>query len=509
MLLLRSLGALLAAMVLSTFPVSGQQDDQAPSVDFETIDAYVEAQMSRARIPGLALVVVRGDSVVHVRGFGVADPSGRSVTPETPFILGSTSKSFTALAVMLLVDQGRLELDAPVLRYIPWFRVADPRQTEDITVRSLLNHTSGISVAEGLKRLADGDTSATAIERHVRALRNVRLMRPPGSGFEYSNANYGVLGMIVQQISGSSYEAFVQEEVFHPLQMTHSHTSEASARNDGLATGHRMWFGFPIATRNMPFVRGLLPGGYIITSAGDMASYLGLFLNNGMYSGQQLVSTESIAELVRPAARMSERWHYGMGWVVGERNNEPVLWHNGSTPDFYSYMALLPESGWGVAVLANASTMVPVAGYDAVSFGVVDMLRGREPTPSANHQARRTWLLIYVLSVLVLVGQLLWVGISVTKRKSWLTSVSAWPPSLSTEIWKTGMPLVFNCAWAFALFFLIPAVQQVPLSVALLYVPDLMLVLVMSAAVAITWGVARAGFRMRASFVAARDVPGP
>src|SRR5260370_33675392 len=113
------------------------------------VDAYITAQMRSMRIPGLALGIVKGDQIVYLRGFGVDYPSGHPVTPQTPFIIGSRTKSFTALAIMQLVEQGKVELDAPVQRFIPWFRLADSDASAQITLRHLLNHTSGISRALG------------------------------------------------------------------------------------------------------------------------------------------------------------------------------------------------------------------------------------------------------------------------------------------------------------------------------------------------------------------------
>ncbi len=112
----------------------------------EQIDAYIQARMQAAHIPGLALGVVRGTEVVYLKGYGIAGPDGRSVTPQTPFILGSTSKSFTALAIMHLVEAGKINLDAPVTNYLPWFRTADEAASARITVRNLLNQNSGLPV---------------------------------------------------------------------------------------------------------------------------------------------------------------------------------------------------------------------------------------------------------------------------------------------------------------------------------------------------------------------------
>lgn len=112
--------------------------------NFAAIDAYVQSEMQAARVPGLALGIVQGDHIVHLKGFGIADPSGRPVTPQTPFMIGSTTKSMTAVAIMQLVEADTVELDAPVQQYLPWFRVADSDASARITIRHLLNHTSGL-----------------------------------------------------------------------------------------------------------------------------------------------------------------------------------------------------------------------------------------------------------------------------------------------------------------------------------------------------------------------------
>ena len=270
--------ALLAMVALFALPLAqattaAGQAPRAAAPDLAAIDAYVTTQMKDARIPGLALAIVQGDQIVHLKGFGVADPSGRAVTPQTPFSIGSTAKAVTALATMQLVEQGKLALDAPVQRYLPWFRVADAEASAQITVRHLLNHTSGLPEAAGNEYAATYDQSATALERRVRALHTWQLNRPVGTRYEYCNANYDTLGLIVQTVAGQSYEAYVQQHIFAPLQMRQSFTAAVDALPHGLATGYRSWFGIP-RPYDAPYPRAHMPSGYIISSAEDMAHFL-------------------------------------------------------------------------------------------------------------------------------------------------------------------------------------------------------------------------------------------
>src|SRR6266567_6127103 len=191
---------LLLALPFMALPVLAAPQAGVP--DIASIDAYISAQMQANHIPGMALGLVHNDQVVHLRGFGRADQSGRVVTPQTPFLIGSLTKSFTAMAIMQLVEAGKIDLDAPVQRYLPWFRVADLTASASITVRHLLSHTSGISRYVGRVQFASNG-NATADQR-VRELAAVDLTHPPGEVFQYSNSNYVVLGLLIQVVSGQS-----------------------------------------------------------------------------------------------------------------------------------------------------------------------------------------------------------------------------------------------------------------------------------------------------------------
>src|SRR5215218_6743941 len=220
-------------------------DTTSQSDTFEEIDAHIERQIDRLNVPGTALAIAEDDKIVHPRGFGEARSGGEAPTPQTPFFIGSLTKSFTALAVMQLVEDGKVELDAPVQRYLPWFRVADPQSSAQMTVRHLLNQTSGLPTSSGEIQLADFDDRPGATERQARALSMLELTRPVGSTCEYSNMNYNLLGLIIEAASGESYEAYIQDHIFTPLDMSHTYTSQGLAKQNGLAVGHQYWFAIP------------------------------------------------------------------------------------------------------------------------------------------------------------------------------------------------------------------------------------------------------------------------
>lgn len=353
------------------------------SASFDTVDTYVQQQMHRLHIPGVSLAIVQGDRIVHQRGFGQARPHGQAPTPQTPFMVGSLTKSFTALAVMQLVEAGKVDLDAPVQRYLPWFRLADPQASAQLTVRHLLNQTSGLPNSAGEIPLADFDPSPGAAAHQARALSTLVLTRPVGSAFEYSNSNYNLLGLIVEAASGQSYADYLQEHILTPLEMRHTTTSLAMARQDGLAVGHRYWFAIPFATPSIPVPHGSLAGGGLVSTSEDLARYMIAQLNGGRYRNAQILSSAGIAELHRGAAEFRAMGRslgqYGMGWFVDDIGQTRIVWHSGTLPDFFGFMALLPEQGKGLVLLFNACQHWYNPVLTEVGSAAAALLAGEQP----------------------------------------------------------------------------------------------------------------------------------
>jgi CubicO group peptidase (beta-lactamase class C family) len=268
-----------------------------------------------------------------------------------------------------------------VKRYIPWFRVADTEASSRITVRHLLNQTSGIPTAAGLTYMYKRDSSKAALEKEVRAARDVELAHPPGKVMQYSNLNYSTLGLIVQMVTGVSYEQYIKEHILTPLGMKNSFMFLPEAERHGLATGHQFWFGLPFPGGGLANNRAITPTGLITSDARDMSRYLVAHLNGGHYEGARVLSSEGIAELHRGAADMGRPDEsYAMGWIDGEINGVPVVWHNGDTGDFHATMILVPKSKWGVVLLMNGSNDLR-GSLDTTANGVVARLVGIEPPP--------------------------------------------------------------------------------------------------------------------------------
>jgi len=384
---------------------------------FAAVDSFAEDEIQAGRVPGFALALVHDGRIVHERGFGKADARGRPVTPETPFILGSLSKSVTALAVLQLVDEGSVALDAPVRTYLTWFELRDHRAAATITVRQLLNHTSGLPKSAGL-RLAQGNEAVTR-EQERRLLAHVRLAHPPGRVFEYSNANYWLLGLIVEAASKRSFAAYVEEHIFQPLGMTHTFTSELEADRNGLAQGYRIWFGYPRA-EHMPFYWRELAAGYLISSADDMARYLIAQLHAGEDS--DVISAAAGRAMQTPPPNSP----YGMGWLADTVAGAPVLWHTGAVANFHGDMLVIPSRGWGVVQLANVNNFLLEDQLSGDIQRIAALLLGYEPPP----RSWRTFRLMYAIVVAIGLAWASWRIAQIVELRHWRGALSRVSESL-------------------------------------------------------------------------------
>jgi CubicO group peptidase (beta-lactamase class C family) len=457
------LGIVLALVVLGIAQVSATAaDNQGTNTpDFAAIDRYVEEEMEADRVPGLALAIVRRDRIVHLQSFGEAGPDGRLVAPRTSFVLGSMSKSFTALAIMQLAQKGEVELDAPVQRYLPWFRVASPEASARITLRHLLNQTSGLP--ENASRARGTDST---LEAHVRALSDVELTHPPGAAYEYSSPNYQVLGLIVQEVSGQPFGQYLQQNIFDPLGMDNSFVSHTQVQREGaMASGHRYWFGRPVAA-DLPYEEGRLPSASLISSSEDMAHYLIAQLNEGRYEQSAVVSPDGMAELHRPAAKSGEGYSYAMGWRVGPIDGVPAIHHGGTLPHFRGKMVLLPEEGWGVVVLTNASSFVGSPTSHRVADGVAGMLVGQDPDETSLGLGR-LYLLITLGMLLITLNQVK--GIFTLWR--WRAQLARQASEGDALLRRVALPVALEIAWPLLLLIGLPRFLGIPWSALVLFGP--------------------------------------
>ncbi len=312
--------------------------------DPKVIDSIIEEEMGEMKIPGLSIVIVKGTEPIYVKGFGKISDKGGKVTGKTAFFIGSSSKSFTATAIMQLSEKGLLVIDEPAKKYLPWFCLADEEASKKITLRQLLNHTSGISTYEGNK--AFNHNAAETLEQLTHNLKKVKLNRVVGASFEYSNLNYIILGEVIQAVSGLSYEEYIEKNIFSPLEMSHSFASKQKSDEYGLKPGHQPVLGFIHETK-YEFHPAITPAGYLTTCASDMANYLIAQLNGGHYKNAQILSEEGVSMMHSKSSETSEL--YGLGWF----DNGRLVHHGGSAENYHANMMLVPEEKIGIVIEYN------------------------------------------------------------------------------------------------------------------------------------------------------------
>ncbi len=344
----------------------------------DMIDTYVQQEMEASKIPGLAIGIVHGNEIIYTRGYGMADEQTVRVTQNTPFYIGSVGKTFTALAIRQLEGEGKIDVKAPAVHYIPWFTLADG-SGKDITVEELLNHTSGLTTRAG--NAAYSYNKKYSIEQAVRQInKREKLKRPAGESYEYSNLNYVILGLIVEYASGLTYEEYITKNIFEPLQMKESFVSKAKAANAGLAQGYREIYGLNIPIYlDQPI--GQIPAGFQLSSANDMAKYLVSFLNNGYYEGKSILPNNQLLPPEDPLLpSYSTASYYGLEWGI---TSDPALKEYnrfygfmGATPDFNSAILISQVHRYGVVVLVNqrGTFRTPVLTAQLVGNGITDIL---------------------------------------------------------------------------------------------------------------------------------------
>ena len=352
-----------------------------------TVEESARRGLARWGAPGMAVAVVQGGLVTLAEGFGVRRASSRTrVDADTRWQLASCGKAFTASALALLADRGRIDWDDRVMEHLPDFRLADPRRTARVTVRDLLSHRTGLPGGDLLWASAQFDRAE--ILRRLRCLRPIHRLR---EAFVYQNLMYVVAGEIVGAASGEGYDAFVRRRLLDPLGMRSSLTNtSALTRASNVADPHAL-----VGRRAIPVARWEDPigsgDGSILSTAGDMGRWLRFLLGEGTVGSRRLLRGPTFREMLRPHITIrADRWElgilralgmrrpalaYGMGWFLMDLDGLRIAWHSGGIDGMSAEVAFVPDRGVGVAALTNAEG---ISLPQAVALGAIDACLGRK-----------------------------------------------------------------------------------------------------------------------------------
>lgn len=336
-------------------------------------DASVNQAMREFHVPGVAVGLIVDGKVILAKGYGVRDLDKSSpITGSTIFAVGSMTKSFTAVTVAAMVDEGKLEWDRPVREYLPWFRMYDPVATELITPRDLLTHRSGLPGHNFIRFSTPMDRAEL-----VRRLRYLEPSRTFRDVYQYNNLMYTTAGFLAGEVAGKSWEDLVKQRIFEPLGMNDSTVSVVDTQKRGdFARPHITRQGTVKTTEFYDYQSfGVGPNGAVNSTVQDLLKYLQLHLENGKAGDRQIISAAQMRQLHRPIS-ISGDAGYALGWNVEHHRGHPVLQHGGAITGFTSIMVLIPETKTGIVVLNNLhSSRLP----NVVAWELADRMLGLEP----------------------------------------------------------------------------------------------------------------------------------
>lgn len=437
---------LLTLIALSTGCFAEGAGAEESADRLQKIEAYLDEITQAYHVPGMAVVITSPDNQVFEKVYG------QCTSLDQQFYIGSMSKSYTALCIMQLVEKGLVQLKDDISVYLPEYKFEKP-----VTVLALLNQTSGFDTHS---KLADG--------------KKLKPKKTYGK-YEYANVNYDLLGKIVEAASGLSYEEYIQKNVFGPLGMSDSKANAWAVKDSPkLLLGNRNYFGFfKRGEAVFPVEKSWFhePAGYIACTPNDHAKYLRMYLNEGL----QILSPEGIQKMwFKNVSEGDNQFdaYYGMGWNYMNWNGQPMLFHGGQVENGITFQYILPEKKLAVCFMINASDYLVMNNLmNGVIFDSIAILNGGE-SGTVNH---KTWLLLHLALnaiYLVLIGLSVFVLIMAIKAR---------------------LNLVFKIVgcvlWPVLLLSFLPLFLSTPLWVVRLYVPDLFLVIITSAAIAFAGGV--------------------
>lgn len=346
----------------------------------DNLDQILPQFLQNELSPGLAVGVVYDHQMIYAKGFGVKNvQTGEAIDEHTVFHMASVSKTLVVTGIMQLVEEGKIELDAAVSNYLPYFKLADDRY-QQITVRLLLNHTSGMPDEDdfGWDRPEYDEGS---LERYVRSITGHKLLKEPKESFYYSNIGYEILGDVIAKVSGLSFEQYMQERILTPSSMLTSSFLKQEIPCNELASPHVLGIkdGFgPELSEIFPYHRAHGPSSTLYTNVVELCNYALTHLNLGQTAeGTRILTTNSYEEMWNKYAPT----HYGgwsedigLGWFLGEYKGLNVCSHSGMDTGFRSNLLLLPKNGVAIAIMTNADFI----GNKVLCEAILDIIFGED-----------------------------------------------------------------------------------------------------------------------------------
>lgn len=321
----------------------------------DAIEKAVEERRLALGIPGLSLAIVKDDNVIYSKGFGLRDIEKKlPVTPDTLFAIGSSTKAFTAMAMMMSADDGKLSLDDSPKKFLPYFKLNDPESDARVTLRDILSHRTGLARTDLALSFADGKLTREDL------IKIAGIAKPTfkiGQKFQYQNVMYAAAGEIVGKANNTAYEDFIAGRIFRPLRMNRTNLSIV-----GMKASPDFSLGYdynpetkttkPLNTIDLSVIA---PAGAINSSARDMTAWLRFLLAGGVFEGKRLVSGKNFNEMWTEQIQIAPKLGYGYGWFLRDWRGRREVDHGGNIDGYNAMVAMIPEEHLGLVMLSNVT----------------------------------------------------------------------------------------------------------------------------------------------------------
>lgn len=318
---------ILIFITLTPITITFAYNDDDEYIDYIKIDNLIKGEMAARKIPGMQLGIIKNDEIIYINDYGEATRENNK-----PYIIASVSKTFTALAIRQLINQGKLNDYDKVIKYLPWFTTLNKTQSDKISINDLIEHKSGFSTYEGIDDY-EVNEDFDDLENYVHNLKDVEL-KPPNT-YEYSDVNYNILGLIIEKVSGESYGNYINEHIFKPLDMNNSYVLNKEDAYKIVGQGYEILFDTAIKS-NSEFNNSSVPSGFLASTAYDMCKYMVTYLN-----GEGLIGKEYNKDVVK----FNQYWQ--------EKDDIDFIYHSGFVNNFNSDMSIYPYTGFGIILLSD------------------------------------------------------------------------------------------------------------------------------------------------------------
>lgn len=342
--------------------------------DFLEIETFVQSLIDTGSIPGIAIAITNKQGILYSKGFGVTNMQTKEkLQPSHIFHIASISKTFTATAVMQLVEKGKIDIDAALVNYLPYFRMDDERY-KMITIKQMLNHTSGMPDVEDYE-WEKGIDDEGAAERYTKSLTDMKLVSNPGAEYHYSNIAFDVMADLIAKVSGTSFEKYVKENILYPLDMVESSFYAPEIKKSLRTSPH---IGKPpVVSSIYPYNRIHAPSSTLNTNVLELSHWAIANMNGGRYRDYQILSPETHLMMVTPTVNINNerKISIGLSWFMYPYQGITNYEHGGSDLGYRSLLTLIPEKHLGIIILSN---LEEIRMYDARNK-IRDILLSRTP----------------------------------------------------------------------------------------------------------------------------------